>query len=165
MTIFVHASAIFMFNSSSCGKGQVQLVATMLLTWSHVLLAGLELSSRISALFFPLTIRQTEVLSMTLPDACFAPLTTTGMTWGINFLNIREWAVKLIQLSQRQSIRNGDAEFAVTGDLWPALLYPHAKGDAKDAEMGIFKSALLVKVSTFFLLGFVHANQYNLLGL
>lgn len=63
----------------------------------------------------------------------------------------------LILFSVRQKIRDGHPEFTVTGDYWPSLLYPHAKGDPKDAGTGIFKSGLLVKVShhCFFQLGYV----------
>lgn len=48
--------------------------------------------------------------------------------------------------SERQKVKDGHPDFSVTGDSWPALLYPHAKGDSEDAEKGLFKSALLVKV-------------------
>lgn len=59
----------------------------------------------------------------------------------------------LTLLSHRQGIRDGEAAFVITGDFWPAFLYPHAKGNPKEAEVGIFKSALLVKVPIFFPIG------------
>lgn len=62
----------------------------------------------------------------------------------------------LILLSHCQGIRDGEAAFIVTGDFWPAFLYPHAKGNAKEAEKGIFKSALLVKVQISCLLDCVY---------
>lgn len=57
-----------------------------------------------------------------------------------------------LQFSHRQNIRDGHHDFAVTGDLWPALLYPHAKGDPEEAGEGLFKSALLIKVFSFSIL-------------
>jgi hypothetical protein len=51
-------------------------------------------------------------------------------------------------LSDCQNIKDGHPNFSVTGDFWPAFLYPHTKGDPEDAEKGLFKSYLLVKVFT-----------------
>lgn len=47
----------------------------------------------------------------------------------------------------RQKIRDGHADYPVTGDAWPAFLYPHAKGDSKHVVKGFLRSAILVKVS------------------
>lgn len=47
----------------------------------------------------------------------------------------------------RQNIRDGHTKYPVTGDFWPAFLYPHAKGDPTDVAEGFLRSAILVKVS------------------
>jgi hypothetical protein len=46
----------------------------------------------------------------------------------------------------RQHIRDGHPDFLVTAESWPAFLYPHARGDNSNLELGLFKSAILVKV-------------------
>lgn len=51
----------------------------------------------------------------------------------------------------RQDIRDGHEDFVVTGDSWPAFLFPHAKApDPKELEKGFFKSAILLKVEVSF---------------
>lgn len=47
----------------------------------------------------------------------------------------------------RQKIRDGDDEYVVTGDSWPAFLFPHGKADPDNIEKGMFRSALLLKVT------------------
>lgn len=49
----------------------------------------------------------------------------------------------------RQNIREGHPDFPVTSELWPAFLYPHAKGDQTNIAEDLLRSALLVKVSAW----------------
>jgi hypothetical protein len=46
----------------------------------------------------------------------------------------------------QQSICDGHLDFVVTGNSWPAFLYPHAKSDPDDFGKGLFKSVILLKV-------------------
>ena len=45
-----------------------------------------------------------------------------------------------------QGIRDGDPDFIVTADSWPASLYPNGKANPEDVEYGLFQSAIMVKV-------------------
>lgn len=54
----------------------------------------------------------------------------------------------LLYIRVRIKIRNGDPEFAVTNDSWPAFCYPHARQcSSQDIEKGLFRGELLVKVN------------------
>lgn len=48
--------------------------------------------------------------------------------------------------SVRTHIRDGHPDFIVTADSWPAFLYPNAKGDIDNIELGLFRSAIFLKV-------------------
>jgi hypothetical protein len=50
--------------------------------------------------------------------------------------------------SVRQNIRNGHPDYIVTADAWPAFLFPHARVNDEEVEDKLFKSAILVKVSS-----------------
>jgi hypothetical protein len=50
----------------------------------------------------------------------------------------------------RQQIRDGHPDFVITADFWPAFLYPAAMA-SDDVEDGLFRSAILVKVTTAFI--------------
>lgn len=52
----------------------------------------------------------------------------------------------IVILRIRQNIREGHPDFIISEDLWPAFLYPHGKYDPNNIEVGLFKSALMVKV-------------------
>lgn len=46
----------------------------------------------------------------------------------------------------RTQIRDGHQDFIVTADSWPAFLYPNTKGNIDNIELGLFRSAILLKV-------------------
>ena len=48
--------------------------------------------------------------------------------------------------SVRTQIRDGHPDFIVTADSWPAFLYPNARGNVDNIELGLFRSAILLKV-------------------
>ena len=43
-------------------------------------------------------------------------------------------------------ICDGHQDFIVTADSWPAFLYPNTKGNIDNIELGLFRSAILLKV-------------------
>lgn len=49
--------------------------------------------------------------------------------------------------SVRNHIREGHPDFIVAADSWPTFLYPHGIANENQVEDGLFKSAILVKVS------------------
>jgi hypothetical protein len=51
-------------------------------------------------------------------------------------------------LRVRSHIRQGQPDYIITADSWPAFLYPKAKGDVHNVEQGLLRSALLLKVCT-----------------
>ena len=57
--------------------------------------------------------------------------------------------------SVRNRIREGHPDFIITADSWPAFLYPHGRANENQVEDGLFKSAILVKVSAFLYSRFV----------
>lgn len=82
---------------------------------------------------------------MRLQVGYFALSNTTGITQSkpipISWTNIP------YDFRIRQKIRDGDEDYVVTGDSWPAFLFPHAKVNPDHIEEGMFRSALLLKVS------------------
>ena len=65
------------------------------------------------------------------------------MSWYRYYLYCR---LILSSPSVRTHIRDGHPDFIVTADSWPAFLYPNAKGDVDNIELGLFRSAILLKV-------------------
>lgn len=67
----------------------------------------------------------------------------------------------------QQNIREGHPDFMVTADLWPSFLYPNSKGDINNIEENLFKSAILLKVSSsilswcYTLTSFRHSNSFS----
>jgi len=53
-----------------------------------------------------------------------------------------------IMSSVRAGIRDHTTAFIVSENLWPSFLYETYKADAKNLEHGLFKSKLLVMVSS-----------------
>jgi len=56
----------------------------------------------------------------------------------------------MMNCSVRKHIRDGHPDFIVTADSWPAYLYPFAQAGQDEIEHGLFKSAILLKVSTIY---------------
>ena len=56
----------------------------------------------------------------------------------------------MVFLRVRAKIRNGEPDFAVTADSWPAFIYAKEKVDPSNLEKGFLQSKLLVKVRAQF---------------
>ena len=56
------------------------------------------------------------------------------------------WVDILTLVRVRNHIRDGHQDFIVTADSWPAFLYPNARGNVENIEVGLFRSAILLKV-------------------
>jgi hypothetical protein len=54
--------------------------------------------------------------------------------------------------SVRAKIRNGDPDYPVTAQSWPLFLYAGFAVNPNDIEQGLFRSSLLVKVRTRFIM-------------
>jgi hypothetical protein len=82
---------------------------------------------------------------MIQPGNSSALWSTTGMMKG-SLLSQHSSILDLFY-SVRNRIREGHPDFIVTADSWPAFLYPHGLANEDQVDGGLFKSAILVKVS------------------
>ena len=82
---------------------------------------------------------------MVQPGNSSAPWSTTGAMKGS--LMSQHSSILDLFYSVRNHIREGHPDFIVTADSWLAFLYPHGLANDDQVEDGLFKSAILVKVS------------------